>query len=85
MPFAIPRTPSARITLRASLEGKALIEYAAAITGETVSSFVLKNACEAASQIVADDAARRLLQEAVDAFASAVEPQSSPAALKKTI
>ena len=56
MPSNLARTKSARITLRTSTEGKALIESAAAMAGTTVSSFILQNACDAASRIVADDA-----------------------------
>ena len=46
-------TESARINLRVSPSTKALIERAAAIMGSTVSSFMLQNAYEAASKVVA--------------------------------
>lgn len=58
MPSNLARTKSARITLRTSTEGKALIEYAAAMAGTTVSSFILQNACNVASRIVAVEAAQ---------------------------
>ena len=49
----ITPSESARINLRTSPEAKALIERAAAIMGSTVSSFMLQNAYEAASRLVA--------------------------------
>ena len=53
MPVTGHPTESARINLRTSPEAKALIERAAAIMGSTVSSFMLQNAYEAASRLIA--------------------------------
>ena len=64
MPTVTPKTESARINLRTSPEAKALIERAAAIMGSTVSSFMLQNAYEAASRVVANNDTLMLSQEA---------------------
>lgn len=69
---------SARINLRTSPEAKALIERAAAIMGSTVSGFMLQNAYEAASRIVADKNSIILSQEAFEVFISACENPPKP-------
>lgn len=72
------RTDSARINLRTSPEAKALIERAAAIMGSTVSGFMLQNAYEAASRIVADKDTIMLSQEAFEAFVATCENSPEP-------
>lgn len=78
MPTVIPKTESARINLRTSPEAKALIERAAAIMGSTVSSFMLQNAYEAASRVVANNDTLMLSQEAFEAFIVACENPAEP-------
>lgn len=78
MPALIPKTESARINLRTSPEAKALIERAAAIMGSTVSSFMLQNAYEAASRVVANNDTLMLSQEAFEAFIAACENPAEP-------
>ncbi len=72
------RTESARINLRTSPEAKALIERAAAIMGSTVSSFMLQNAYEAASRVVANNETIVLSQEAFEAFIAVCENPPEP-------
>lgn len=69
---------SARINLRTSPEAKALIERAAAIMGSTVSSFMLKNAYDAARRIVAEKDSLMLSQAAFDAFVATCEQPPEP-------
>ncbi len=71
-------TESARINLRTSPEAKALIERAAAIMGSTVSGFMLQNAYEAATRVVADNETIVLSREAFEAFISACENPPKP-------
>lgn len=78
MPAVSSKTESARINLRTSPEAKALIERAAAIMGSTVSSFMLQNAYEAASRVVANNDTLMLSQEAFDAFIAACEKPAEP-------
>lgn len=78
MSSAVPRTESARINLRTSPEAKALIERAAAIMGSTVSSFMLQNAYEAASRLVAQQEVITLSDRDRDAFLDALENPPEP-------
>ena len=78
MPAVLTYKDSARINLRTSPEAKALIERAAAIMGSTVSGFMLQNAYEAASRIVADKNSIILSQEAFEVFISACENPPKP-------
>lgn len=80
MAAAIPGndTESARINLRVSPSAKALIERAAAIMGSTVSSFMLQNAYEAASRVVADNDTILLSQADFEAFIAACENPPEP-------
>ena len=71
-------TESARINLRVSPSAKALIERAAAIMGSTVSSFMLQNAYEAASRVVADNDTILLSQADFEAFIAACENPPEP-------
>ena len=87
MPTATPSTPasdSARISLRTSPEAKALIERAAALMGTTVSSFMLQNAYEAASRLVANHENLTLSARDFEAFIQACEhpAEPSPALIK---
>lgn len=69
---------SARINLRASPEAKALIERAAALTGTSVSAFMLQHAYEAARRVVADNDTLRLSQKAFAAFAETLDNPPEP-------
>ena len=73
-------TESARINLRTSPEAKALIERAAAIMGSTVSSFMLQNAYEAASRLVAQQEVITLSNRDRELFLKALD---KPAKLPK--
>lgn len=74
-------TESARINLRTSPEAKALIERAAAMMGSTVSSFMLQNAYEAASRLIAQQEVLTLSDRDRNAFLHALEnpPKPTPA------
>jgi uncharacterized protein (DUF1778 family) len=78
MPAVLSYKDSARINLRTSPEAKALIERAAAIMGSTVSGFMLQNAYEAASRIVADKNTIMLSQSAFEDFVAICEKSSQP-------
>ena len=69
---------SARINLRTSPEAKALIERAAAIMGSTVSSFMLQNAYEAASRLVAQQETITLSNRDRDLFLKALDKPAKP-------
>ena len=71
-------TETARINLRTSPEAKALIERAAAIMGSTVSGFMLQNAYEAASRVVAHNDTILLSQADFEAFIAACENPPEP-------
>ena len=71
-------TESARINLRTSPEAKALIERAAAIMGSTVSSFMLQNAYEAASRLVAQQETITLSNRDRDLFLKALDKPARP-------
>ncbi|NDP39135.1 MAG: DUF1778 domain-containing protein [Rhodoferax sp.] len=73
-----PRVESARINLRTSPEAKALIERAAALMGSTVSSFMLQNAYEAASRVLAQQEIITLSDRDRDAFLKALDNPSEP-------
>ncbi len=78
MPSAQQSTESVRINLRTSPEAKALIERAAALMGTTLSGFMIQNAYEAASRIVADNETLVLSRQAFAAFIKAGEDPSEP-------
>jgi uncharacterized protein (DUF1778 family) len=75
---AIATAESARINLRTSPEAKALIERAAAIMGSTVSSFMLQNAYEAASRLVAQQETITLSNRDRDLFLKALDKPPKP-------
>ena len=78
MPAVSSKTESARINLRTSPEAKALIERAAAIMGSTVSSFMLQNAYEAASRLIAQQEIFTLSDRDRDVFLNALENPPEP-------
>ena len=71
-------TESARINLRTSPEAKALIERAAAIMGSTVSGFMLQNAYEAATRVVAQQEVITLSDRDRDAFLAMLDNPPEP-------
>lgn len=81
MPSASSRTESARINLRTSPEVKAMIERAAAMTGATVSSFMLQNSTEMARRVLAQQDLITLSDRDRDAFLNALDnpPEATPA------
>ena len=78
MPSITPAAESARINLRTSPEAKALIERAAAMMGSTVSSFMLQNAYEAASRLIAQQEVLTLSDRDRNAFLQALDNQPEP-------
>ena len=78
MAAATASTESVRINLRTSPEAKALIERAAAIMGSTVSGFMLQNAYDAASKVVAQQEIITLSQRDFEAFIAACENPPAP-------
>jgi uncharacterized protein (DUF1778 family) len=78
MPAVLSYKDSARINLRTSPEAKALIERAAAIMGSTVSGFMLQNAYEAASRLIAQQEVITLSDRDRDAFLQAIENPAEP-------
>ena len=81
MPSTTPAAESARINLRTSPEAKALIERAAAMMGSTVSSFMLQNAYEAASRLIAQQEVLTLSDRDRNVFLQALDnpPEPTPA------
>ncbi len=71
-------TEFARINLRASPEAKALIERAAALTGTSLSSFMLQNAYEAAQRLVTQHEIITLSDQDRDAFLAALDAPAEP-------
>ncbi len=71
-------TESVRINLRTSPEAKALIERAAAIMGSTVSGFMLQNAYEAATRVVAQQEVITLSDRDRDAFLAMLDNSPEP-------
>lgn len=78
MPTTTTPTESARINLRTSPEAKALIERAASMMGATVSSFMLQNAYEAATRLIAQQEQLTLSDRDRDAFLKALENPPEP-------
>ena len=71
-------TELARINLRVSPSAKALIERAAALMGSTVSSFMLQNAYEAATRVVAQQEVITLSDRDRDAFLDMLDNPPEP-------
>ena len=71
-------TESVRINLRTSPQAKALIERAAAIMGSTVSSFMLQNAYEAATRVVAQQEVITLSDRDRDVFLDMLDNPPEP-------
>jgi uncharacterized protein (DUF1778 family) len=69
---------SARINLRLSHSAKALIERAAAITGSTVSGFMVQNSYETASKLVEQYETMTLSNRDRDAFLNALDNPAEP-------
>lgn len=69
---------SARINLRTSREAKALIERAAALMGTTVSGFMLQNAYESASRVVAEQETLTLSDRDRDVFLAVLDNPPKP-------
>lgn len=78
MPSSHTASESARINLRTSLEVKNLIERAAAMTGATVSSFMLQNASEMARRVLGQQEIITLSDRDRDAFLKALDNPPEP-------
>lgn len=69
---------SARISLRINADAKAMITRAAALTGMSVSGFLLQNAYEAARRVVSDSDTLMLTRRDFEAFTSSMEKPPKP-------
>ncbi|HEY5579846.1 MAG TPA: DUF1778 domain-containing protein [Rhodoferax sp.] len=78
MPAVTTSSDSARINLRTSPEVKELIERAAAMTGATVSSFMLQNSSEVARRVLAQQEIITLSDRDRDAFLKALDNPPEP-------
>lgn len=78
MPAAATSSESARINLRTSPEVKELIERAAAMTGSTVSSFMLQSSSDVARRVLAQQEILTLSDRDRDAFLNALDNPPEP-------
>lgn len=69
----VPSAKSARLNLRVREEQKALLEEAAALSGRSLTDFVLASAQSAADDLLADRTRFVLAADQWDAFAAALE------------
>lgn len=69
---------SARLTLRADADTKALIERAAVLAGVPVSAFVLQHAIDAARRVLTDSGTYVLSEKDFAAFVTASEAPEEP-------
>jgi uncharacterized protein (DUF1778 family) len=78
------KTRTARLEARMSTDQKALFQHAAALSGRTLSEFVLASAQEAAARIVQEHAIIRLSRSDQVAFVSALlDPRAPNARLRR--
>lgn len=78
MPAVTTSSDSARINLRTSPEVKELIERAAAMTGSTVSSFMLQNSSEVARRVLAQQEIINLSDRDRDVFLKVLDNPPQP-------
>jgi len=76
----IPRSRDARLEARISAAQKARLQEAAALSGRTLSEFVVASAQEAANRIIQEHEAVRLSRAEQVAFVSALLKPPAPAA-----
>jgi uncharacterized protein (DUF1778 family) len=78
-------TRGARLEARISPAQKSVLQRAAALSGRTLTEFVVANAHEAASKVIEDHELIRLSRAEQTAFVkSLLAPRASGAALRKT-
>jgi len=86
MPKTNDKPRNTRLEARVSGEQKEFFQRAAALTGRTLSEFVIDSAQEAAAKIVQEHEVIRLSREEQAAFVSALLTPSEPGArLKKAV
>jgi uncharacterized protein (DUF1778 family) len=72
MPEATDKSRSARLEARISVEQKTMLQQAAALSGRTLSEFVVASAQEAASRVIQEHETIRLSRTDKMAFVSAL-------------
>lgn len=83
-PEATDKSRSARLEARISIEQKALLQQAAALSGRTLSEFVVASAQEAACRVIQEHETIRLSRADQIAFVSALlNPPPPNARLRK--
>ena len=79
-PEAPDKTRSARLEARISQEQKAMLQHAAALSGRTVSEFVVASAQEAAAKVIQEHETMRLSRAEQIAFVTALLAPPKPGA-----
>ena len=74
----VGKSSSARFEARMSSEQKALLQHAAALSGRTLSEFVVASAQEAAARVIQDHETIRLNQAEQIAFVTALLAPPAP-------
>lgn len=78
------KTRAARLEARMTMDQKALLQHAAALSGRSLSEFVLASAQEAAAKVIQEHEAIRLSRKEQIAFVTALlEPRVPNARLRK--
>lgn len=78
------KTRAARLEARMTTDQKALLQHAAALSGRTLSEFVLASAQEAASRVIREHETIRLSRAEQIAFVTALlKPRAPNARLRK--
>lgn len=72
-----------RLQVRATGEQRALIEQAAQLSGQSLSSFVLQYAVRAAQETVQREQVTRLSAQATEAFDRAMQAAGAPAGVQR--
>ena len=84
MPETIDKSRGARLEARISVEQKTVLQQAAALSGRTLSEFVVASAQEAASRVIQEHETIRLSRAEQIAFVSALlNPPPPNARLRK--
>ena len=79
-----PKTRAARLEARMTTDQKALLQHAAALSGRTLSEFVVASAQEAAARVIQEHETIRLSRSEQVAFVTALlKPRAPNARLRK--
>ena len=78
LPETVDKTRGARLEARISIEQKTLLQQAAALSGRTLSEFVVASAQEVAGRIIQEHEAIRLTRTEQIAFVSALLNPPAP-------